>query len=47
MSKPQKISAQVLRAWLADAPGTVTVVDVRDDDRIGVSTLFFLFFYLI
>jgi hypothetical protein len=45
MSKPQKITAQVLQAWLTDAPGTVAVVDVRDDDRIGVSTAYLSFFF--
>ncbi|CDO51689.1 similar to Saccharomyces cerevisiae YGR203W YCH1 Phosphatase with sequence similarity to Cdc25p, Arr2p and Mih1p [Geotrichum candidum] len=35
MSKPQKITAQTLRAWLTEAPDTVAIVDVRDDDRIG------------
>lgn len=43
MSKPQKITAQTLRAWLTEAPDTVAIVDVRDDDRIGVSTASFFF----
>lgn len=44
MSKPQKITAQTLRTWLTEAPDTVAIVDVRDDDRIGVSTASFFFY---